>query len=458
MNKLLINLFLAATFLLVSLSLAAQTEATDALPDSVPALKVKASAAYAEEDYLTYRKVSQRLNKMRPNNSEYMYQLVVAHALLDEKSDAYSIMLSMQQQGLSYDFSLTEDVNNIRGTEVFDYVNDLLKMQGDPVGETDAVFTLPESISSPEAIAWDESRQSFLIATVNDGTIHAVDMDGQVAELLKADDENGMWAIFGLLVDQQRNRLWVSSAATRAFSGFSAADNGRSALFEFDLTTLELIRSYPVPVDGRAHILGSMVLSPTGDIYIADRGLPIIYSKPANAKKLIGIFASREMISLRGLAIQPDGSLLYVADRELGIMVIDIKGKQAGKVAFPETLNVGGIDGLYLWENHLVMIQNGIKPQRVMRLQLDSTGTKIGAVRPLAVAMPEFDAPDFGTLKGKDLYFFANGQTTRVDGQVKPVKVVRTAVDSNADLAQPDMMKYLEERSEKLKAAQEKGG
>jgi len=438
--------------LLGSFSLAAQTESDEALPDNVPALLLKANTAYAEKDFMTYRTVLQRLRSMRPNNSDYMYQLVIAHALLDEKSAAYALMLEMQQQGLGYDFSLRDDVDNIRNTEVFEYVNDLMVMAGEPMGESEAVFTLPDSVNYPEAIAWDESRQSFLVATVTSGSIYAVKENGETSELLKADVENGLWAVFGLLVDQQRNRLWVTSAATRAFSGFEPADKGRSALFEFNLESLELIRRYPVPVDGRSHVLGSMVINAEGDIFIADRTLPVVYGKAADEQKLKGLFATRDMISMRGVAIQPDGGLLYVADREMGIMVIDLKGQRAGKVTLPDTLNIGGIDGLYQWDNHLIIIQNGIKPQRVMRLELDPSGTKVINVRPLAVAQPEFDFPSFGTLRGKDLFYFANSQASSDGGPARPVTVLRTSVDSNADLAQPDMMEYLKKRGEEQEA------
>ena len=450
LKKSLITLLLATILLLGSLPLAAQTETPEALPDNVPALLAKANSTYAAKDYLTYRKVLERLREMRPNNSEYMYQLVIAYALLDEKRQAYDLMLRMQQQGLAYDFNETEDSMNIRGTEVFDYVNDLMKRAAEPMGESEPVFTLPGNVVLPAAIAWDESRQKFLVGTIAEGSILAVDKDGQISELFKATSENGMWSVFDILVDQSRNRLWVSSAATPGFSGFDPADKGRSALFEFDLETLQMIRRYPVPVDGRQHVLGSMTLGPDGEIYIADRALPIIYSKPAGEQKLKAALATREMISMRGIAIQPDGSLMYVADREMGIMVIDIKGQKAGKLAVPDTLNIGGIDGLYLWDNHLIVIQNGIKPQRVMRLQLDSSGTQVTAVRPLAVAQPAFDYPSFGTVHGKDLYYFANSQTLTSDGSAEAVTVLSTPLDSNADLVQPDMQQFMEQQAKKV--------
>jgi len=454
LNKLIISLVLAITLALASLSLAAQTRTPDGLPDNVPELLVKANSAFVAKDYLTFRTVLQRLHTLRPNNSDYMYQLVIAHALLDEKPEAYSVMLRMQQQGLSYDFSETESTRNIRGTEVFDYVNDLMKMAADPVGESESVFTLPENVAMPETMEWDESRQKFLIGTIAEGSIFAVGKDGDVNELLRADEENGMWSIFDVKVDQERNRLWVSSAATPVFSRYDPVDNGRSALFEFDLESLRLIHRYPVPVDGRPHILGSMALGPNGEIYIADRALPIIYKKAANEQKLMAVLASRDMVSMRGIAMQPDGSVMYVADREMGILVIDIKGGRAARLAVPETLNTGGIDGLYLWENHLVIIQNGIKPQRLLRLQLDSTGTKVAAVRPLAVAQPEFDYPSFGTIQGEDIYYFANSQSVSSAEKSKPVVVLRTSVNASGDLAQPDMQDYLRKRGEALEAKQ----
>jgi sugar lactone lactonase YvrE len=450
LNKFVLGSVTVMCLLLASLPLTAQTDKPQVQPDNVPALLVRANEAFVVKDYLTFRKALEGLKEMRPYNSEYMYQLVIAHALLDEKSEAYEVMLGMQQQGLAYDFSIADSTMSIRNTEVFDYINDLMKMAAEPMGESEPVFTLPDSVVMPETMAWDESRQKFLIGTVAEGSILAVGKDGQVTELLKADQENRMWAVFDILVDQARKRLWVSSASVPAFLRFDPVDNGRSALFEFDLESLELIHRYPVPVDGLPHSLGNMVLSPKGDIFIADRALPIIYSKAVGEQKLKAVLASRSLVSMRGIAMQADGRIMYVADREMGIMVIDIESGRSGMLAVPETLNLGGIDGLYMWNNRLIVIQNGIKPQRVMRLQLDSSGTKVTAVRPLAVAQPDFVYPSFGTLLGEDLYYFANNQWPGSAGQRKAVTVLRTPLDSNEDLVQPDMRHFLKQQGKSV--------
>jgi len=441
-----------------SLPLQAQTATTQAKPENVPALLARLNESYIAKDYLTFRQSLESLHKLRPNNSDYMYQLVIAHSLLNEKGKAYQLMLGMQQQGLSYDFTKSEHTRNLQGTEVFDYVNDLLKIAGNPVGEAEPIFVLPDTVVMPETIAWDESRQKFLIGTIAEGQILAVGKDGQVTELLKASPENGMWAIFDILVDAPRNRLWVTSASTPAYLRFDPVDKGRSALFEFDLKSLDFIRSHPVPVDGRPHILGSMTIAPNGGIYIADRILPLIYSKPAGEDKLKAVLALREMISQRGIAMQPDGRIMYVADREMGITVVDLESNKARLLEVPDTFNAGGIDGIYLDNNRLFVIQNGIRPQRVMRLQLDPSGTKVASVAPLAVAQPEFDLPSFGAIEGEDLYYFANSQWTGKQGSQKPVAVVRSPLNSTIELVQPEMEQFLKKQAEmdKRKAQEQK--
>ena len=446
-----ITLVVALTLAVSSPALQAQATVPQAKPENVPALLAKANKAYTEKDYMGFSKALESLHRLRPNNSDYMQQLVIAYALMNEKAKAYEVMLGMQQQGLSYDFTASEHTASLRGTEVFDYVNDLLIINGNPVGEVETVFTLPESVVMPEAISWDDSRQKFLVGTISEGQVLAVGEDGAISELLRAGESNGMWAIFDILVDEPRNRLWITSASMPGYTRFDPVEKGRSALFEFDLKTLDFIRRYPVPVDGRPHILGSMFLDPKGNIYIADRTLPLIYSKPADEDKLKPILILKDMVSQRGIAMQPDGRIMYVADREMGIMVVDLQARQARLLEVEDTLNLGGIDGLYLDNNRLFVIQNGIKPQRIMRLQLDSSGTKVASVAPLAVALPEFDLPSFGTIKGEDLYYFANSQWLGDKGSQKPVTVVRSPLNSSVDLVKPEMEQFLKQQAEMQK-------
>jgi len=105
--------------------------------------------------------------------------------------------------------------------------------------------------------------------------------------------------------------------------------------------------------------------------------------------------------------------------------------------------------------NRLVVIQNGIKPQRVLGLTLDDSGFSVTEVRPMAVAQPEFDYPNYGTFKGEDFYFFANSQWPENAEAIKPVTVLRSPLNSAKELVPPDMRLYLEKQAKEQKAKEQ---
>ncbi|NND45554.1 MAG: hypothetical protein HKN58_09540 [Xanthomonadales bacterium] len=409
----------------------------------VPQLLKEANEAYAEKNFQAYRAALQALHRQRPYNSEYMYQLVLAHALLDEKRAAYNVMLQMQRQGLSYDFDQAPETKNLRQTQLYQYLNGLMVEAGQPVGAAEPVASLDGSARLPEAIAWDPQRERFLVGTVADGLILAVNTDGSSEELLRADDRNGIWGIHGLAVDAARNRLWASSAAHPGFSGFDPVDQGRSVLLEFQLDNLELLRRHPVPVDGRPHLLGKIAVADSGDVYVADTLLPIIYVKPADAESLRPYFASQSLVSLRGLALSDDGSKLYAADAEMGIVVVDVKQGTPYNLEAPETLNLGGIEGLEFWQGHLVIVQNGIRPQRLLRLELDPDGLAVSAIAPLAVGLDIMDMPTHGVAVGDEFNFFANSHWGQRQDQ--PVTIAKTSLDDVAQIVDPEAQRLFEQ-------------
>jgi len=416
----------------------------------VPGLRQQASQAFSDKDYEAFRQAMVQLHALRPNNSDYMYRLVLAHALLDEKSAAFDIMLQMQRQGLSYDFNQSEESVNLRGFQLYDYLNGLMISAGEPVGTVKAVTTLAADVVIPMAIEWDAGREVFLVGTVSDGSIIAVARDGTSELLIRADESNRIWGIYDLVVDLPRNRLWASSAANERFSGFDPVDRGRSALLEFDLESMELIRRYPVPVDGRPHRLGNMALAPNGDLYVADSILPMIYVRRADQQKLKPYYTSRSMVNLRGMDISDDGKMLYVADYEMGIVVIDLELNESYHLGIPEMLNLGGIDGLNYWAGHLVVIQNGIKPQRIMSLKLDESGRGVSNVAPLAVALEIMDFPNYGTVVGDELFFFANSHWGSAS-RFKPVTIASTVLSEVPEIISPDMKKFLEYQAQMQK-------
>jgi len=433
---------IGALILTCAPSLRAQ-QAEKAAAPNIPQLVKQAREAYAEQDYAAYLDAVSQMHELRPNNSDYMAQVVIAQALLGNKSAAYNQMLTMQRQGLSYDFSQLPQTEAIRGTEAFDYINDLMVRQGQPLGEATMLFELPADLVLTSSVAWDPGRKALLVGAAREGTVHAVSMDGEVTELLHASPENGLWGVYGLLVDAARDRLWITSSAGAVTAGIDEADRGKTALFEFELRSLKRIAVYEVPSDGRPHRLGAIAGTPGGDLYVTDTVLPIIYRYSADEGRLQPFVASGGLVSLRGIAVSQDGRLLYVADYEMGIMALDLDAHQVHMLKMPDNFNAGGIEGLVFWNGNLVIIQNGIRPQRVMRLTLSQDGLAVENFAPLAVAQPFFDYPNFGTMVGDDLVFLANSHWVRKpQGMPEPVRVARTNVAKAPDVISPDLDKF----------------
>jgi len=451
------KIFMAAATALLGVlgafSLQAQAPEQPAAQNSKPnieSLEQRSKAAFAAGDALSAYDANLQLHELRPYKGEYMYDIVRAAALQDRKSEAYEMMLKMQRQGMSYDFNQTEDTLNIRKTEVYTYVNDLMVEAGKSAGEGTVAFRLPGDPSDFQAIAWDAGRNRFLVGTAAKGEVLAVAENGAVEVLLQANGENGMWSVNGLAADKERNRLWISSAATPKFAGFGPALSNQGALFEFNLETLELVKQYFLPIDALPHELGGLALTDDGHVYVFDRALPIVYRKTPDGDRLEAFVASKELASFSAIAVTPDNSRLFVADRVKGVFVVDPVAEQAAMLGGPDNLNLGGIEGIEYAAGELVIVQSGFQPQRLMRLKLAASGSVVEAVTPMAVALAEYDGPGIGAIRDGALYYFANARTTAEDRRSE-LLVMRTPLDSGKAIVPPDIRKFQQSLKDRQK-------
>ena len=410
-------------------------------PPSIVSLEQRSREAFASGDSLTAYELNLALHQRLPYIGEYMIKMVRAAALGDRKTEAYEMMLKMQRQGLAYDFNQTDDTLTIRKTEVYKYINDLMVEAGKPAGEAELAFKLAGLASDYQAIAWDGSRERFLVGTAEKGLVLAIAEDGSSEVLLQANNENGLWSINGLAADVANNRLWISSAATPMFSGFIPTDRNHGALFEFNLETLERVGQYFVPIDALPHELGSLTVTTDGHVYVADRATPIVYRKTPDGKRLEAFVGARELVSFSDLVVTPDNSRLFVADRYKGVFVVDPIAEQAAMLGGPENLNLGGIEGIEYADGQLIVIQGGMQPQRLMRLTLAQNGSIAESVAPMAVAIAPFNRPGVGTIRGDSVFYFANsGSGNAEEGAL----VMRTPLEAGQAIVPPDIRKFRE--------------
>jgi len=423
-------------------------------PDDLKSLHEMALESYEKKEWLRFLQATIKLRELRPYEPLYMEWMVFGAAQMGKHPTAYNYMHVMQQQGLSFDFNSSEDTMQIRRTEVYNYLNDLMIKAGEPMGEGEVAFTLPKTTMRPESIAWDESRGAFLVGTLDTGALLAVTPEGKSKELLRATKDNGILAITGLAVDAARNRLWISSAGVPVFMGLTPATTGQAALLEFDLKTLQLLKRYNIMAEGLPHVPGRIVISPQGDVYVVDRAVPMVFRKMTSGSSVEPFLAKDGMTGFRDMAMSETGSKLYIADAAMGILTVDIVAGTSTMLGVPETLNVGGISGLMYGDNSLFMLQSGITPQRLLRLQLAPTGVDVTTVTPLAIALKEFDAPAFGVVNADSIYYFAEGNKSGVNGKPGVTTVVKTPMVLSEPIAPVEDRKYnADVKAKKAKAA-----
>jgi len=371
-----------------------------------------------------------RLTELMPDSGQLRLQLALAYAELDDKTNAYDVLVRMQGQGFGYDVATDTRFDKIHGTKVWDYIVTNLQVNAKQFGEGKLAFELPKGDYLFESIAFDPKRKQFLVGSAREGKVYLADANGKISEFIKPTAENGVYAVFDLAVDAGHDKLYVASAGVPYYKGFTAESFGKSGIVEFQLSTGKFIKKYTFPTNYADRLPTSMTVAKDGRVYVADGERGQIFSLDGGG--LTSLAENPKLTRIRGMAVSDDGRTLYFADYAMGIFGIDLaKSTPFGLGRNPEKLVLGGIVGLYYYDGCLVVIESGMVPQRVMRLKLSDDGRSVAGVMPLDVAQPAFDTPTLGAIDGDQLYFIANSQKAFYDkyGVLKePTKLQPTRI------------------------------
>ncbi len=368
----------------------------------------------AQHDTKRFIWVLQRVVELMPNSGDLKMQLALAYARADDKTHAYDTLIHMQMQGFGYDISKDPRFDPIHGTRVWDYIVANLQVNSKQFGEGKIAFTLPKGDYLFNALVWDAGRKQLLVGSGREGKVYRVDEHGKLSDFITANAENGLWGISAMAADAAHGKLYVAAAATPMFRGFSADNANKSGVFVFDLASGKLTNKYLLARARAADIITSMVVSKDGQLYLADGPRRHVYKLDGGTLK--SIIANPKLTNISALALSGDGRTLYLADYALGIFGYDLTKAAAFEPRYDQARFVlGGIVGMYWYDGTLAVIQNGMVPQRVMRLQLSKDGRTISGAMPLDVAQPAFADLGSGAVASDKLYFVANRQDALYD-------------------------------------------
>jgi sugar lactone lactonase YvrE len=286
-----------------------------------------------------------------------------------------------------------------------------------PVVHSQLAFTVTDRDLIPEGLAFDPVDRLLYMGSMPSHSILRLTLDGKASTFVPP-GQDGLAEVIGIRVDPKRRTLWAASLSDK-----------ETGVLAFDLATGRLRSKATLPREG--HLLNDLVVTPGGDVVVTDSEGSTLHRLPAGGSTLEPLPVAMRWPN--GIAISPDGTTLFVAEVETGILRVELASLQAAPLERPARLSLLGIDGLYARHRELVAVHNWHFAGQVVRYRLNPTGTKVERVDVLERRDPRFVLPTTGAIVDDWFYFMANPQVDRfksgaiVTGPpLAPIQMLRT--------------------------------
>lgn len=267
-----------------------------------------------------------------------------------------------------------------------------------------------------ESLIRDEARGRWLVSQVRGRTIVALADDGTVSAFLGPSPETG--GVLGMAIDAGAGILWAATSPLAPAVHGLAADAVRPApgLLKIDLATGAVLARLAAPSGPPERGLGDIVRGPDGTIHVADSVTGELLALRPGATALDVLLPAGTLASPQGMVVSPDGAALIVADYSSGLWRIDRATGAAQRLSAPADASLIGVDGLTTDGHVLYGFQNGVAPQRVLKLTPDAGWRSILVAEVLAANLPIIDEPTTGLVRNRELVFVSRSQWSDFGG------------------------------------------
>lgn len=380
-------------------------------------LRTEALAAAAADDLDT---ASARLAEADARVSNHPGLIILRARIATQagrEEEALTQIRRYARAGLTLDLMRDRILSTLSATPGFPEAVAALNANRAPVGE--GQLTEMVRINGAvlvESLVRDEPGARWLVSQIRGRTIVALSDDGTVSRFLG--DDPAIGGVVGMALDSEAGLLWAAtSPLAPSVHGLEAGTlRPVPSLLKIDLATGAVLARLEAPASPTERSLGDIVRTADGAIHVADAATGDILSLPPGGSALETLVPGGTLGSPQGMVPTPDGTALIVADYSSGLWRVDRRTGSAQRLAAPSDASLIGVDGLTSDGTILYGFQNGVAPQRVLKLTLDEGWTAVSAVDVLAANLPMIDEPTTGLVRNGELVFVSRSQWGDFDG------------------------------------------
>jgi outer membrane protein assembly factor BamB len=236
--------------------------------------------------------------------------------------------------------------------------------------------------------------------------------------------------VFGVKVDTRKNILWACASPMPEMENFDST--ARSAVFSYDLKTKKLIKKY-LTATKQDNAFGDLTLDSKGVPFISDSKTGTIFTIDEKSGQLVKFFNSEEFWSIQGITFSNDEKYMFIADYVKGIFRLKLDDKSLLLLPAKFEASLKSIDGLAVYNNRLVAIQNMVFPMRSTVYSLNASQDELVSFQIIDRGHPAFNEPTIGCIAGDNFYYVGNSlwsgytkeHTLKPDSELQEVVILK---------------------------------
>jgi hypothetical protein len=340
------------------------------LPDPL-AVYQQALAAREQRDAIEFLERSYQLEQYAPTSPPMRFLHAEALTLRGYKTEALADLEWLAKNGYAYAFWERSTFESLTAERNVEALRASTTRNGQPSGKIARAIAADADLNAEGIDTFDGG---WIVGSMKDGSLYRIDTAGATTVMWRETEPSRR--MLGIRNDPARKVVWACSTGAND-------SEPHSQLLRIPLQPGPAQR-FQLP-DTRS-LCNDVALLPGGAVAVSDsqRGGILVLSESGEWRTLV---APEVFGYPNGLTWFAPLKRLVVADLR-GLWAIDLGGTVTEVPSAPGTF-VGGIDGLYAAGNALLAIQNGLRPHRVLRIQIAAAKPQVAGIEVLASNLPE---------------------------------------------------------------------